>query len=698
MDYSMDMKLIEKRIQNIQKSNLQSLSQSLWYMDKKYAETQLNGILQLPDIQYLKITSKVKQNNISAGILQTQNILSYEFPLIHRANDRKYDVGVIRIIVNLNNIYQRLFNRVLVILGTQALKTFLVSGFIFIIVQWLITRHLINISNFVQHLNIDNLEQVLQLPQSVEKENELSQVVDAINIMKIDLHRKIGSLKKSEKRYRTLIENAPIVILHLSPTGDILDLNPEAEKLYGRKRQQIVGQNFIDNYLPEEVQDEVYLDIKKVLKGMPTRGFENQFINGKGDKHLMLWDVVRLLDDQNTVTGIIAIGLDITETKRMESQLQQAKKMESIGTLAGGVAHDFNNMLSIILGYADLALEKLTPNEPLYKDIAEIYEAGKRSSEITRQLLAFARKQTTEPKVLDLNDNIESLLKMLRRLIGEDIDLAWRPGADIWLVKFDPSQIDQILANLCVNARDAIEGVGKVTIETRNTTISNEYCSNHPAFAPGKFVLLVVSDTGSGIPPESLDKIFEPFFTTKGLHRGTGLGLSTVYGIVKQNNGFINVYSEMEEGTSIKIYLPRSMGKIVEARYESISSVPLSQGETIILVEDDDSILKLGEKMLSSLGYTVLTANSPSKAIKVADDYTDKIHLLLTDVIMPEMNGRQLSQQITSKYPEMKTLYMSGYTANVIAHRGVLDEGVQFIPKPLSKREMAIKIREILSV
>ncbi|MBM9521201.1 response regulator [Desulforhopalus vacuolatus] len=387
---------------------------------------------------------------------------------------------------------------------------------------------------------------------------------------------------------------------------------------------------------------------------------------------------------------------EIHQRKALEGQLLQAQKMESIGTLAGGVAHDFNNMLSIIIGYSESALEKFSPDDPIYEDINEILKAGKRSADITRQLLGFARQQTTAPKVLDLNDSIAALLKMLHRLIGEDIDLAWRPGEKVWSVKIDPSQIDQILANLCINSKDAITGIGQITIETKNTSFDKEYCTDHAGFIPGEYVMIAISDNGIGMSSEIIDKIFEPFFTTKSLHKGTGLGLSTVYGIIKQNDGFINVYSEINKGTTIKSYLPRHKGKRDMEHQKNAQRVPLSNGETILLVEDDKAILKLGERMLKSLGYSVLSASTPAEAIKIADDNIAKIDLLITDVVMPEMNGRELSERLQSQDHSLKTLYMSGYTANVIAHRGVLEEGVNFISKPLSKKELSVKIREAL--
>jgi CheY-like chemotaxis protein len=367
-----------------------------------------------------------------------------------------------------------------------------------------------------------------------------------------------------------------------------------------------------------------------------------------------------------------------------------------VGRLAGGVAHDYNNMLSVIIGYAELALDKVKPGELLHDDLTEILTAARRSADITRQLLAFARQQTIAPKIIDLNQTIQYMLKMMKRLIGEDIKLTWLPGTDLGKIKIDPTQIDQILANLCVNARDAITGVGKITIETRSVLFDNAYCDSHAGFLPGEFIMLAVSDDGSGMDKEIQDRIFEPFFTTKGVGEGTGLGLSTVYGIVKQNNGFINVYSEPGKGTTFRIYLARHSGPEGDSCREEIREIPVSCGETILLVEDEAAILKMSGKILKDLGYTVLSAASPLKALDLAKAYGDKIHLLITDMILPEMNGRDLARQVQSIYPEIKILFMSGYTANAIAHHHVLEPGLCFLQKPFSIKDMAVKAREAL--
>jgi signal transduction histidine kinase/CheY-like chemotaxis protein len=411
-----------------------------------------------------------------------------------------------------------------------------------------------------------------------------------------------------------------------------------------------------------------------------------------------------VLDADGNLQQVIVSFSDITERKqaaeeklRLEGQLQQAQKMESVGRLAGGVAHDFNNMLCVILGHAELGLMRLDPSHPVCADLQEISKTAQRSADLTRQLLAFARKQTIAPKVIDLNETVAGMLKMLQRLIGEDIELLWQPSADLWQVKMDPSQLDQSLANLCVNARDAIENTGRITIETENSSIDAEYCAANPEATPGNYVRLTVSDDGSGMDRETLLHIFEPFYTTKEQGKGTGLGLATVYGIVKQNKGFISIYSEPGQGTTFSVYLPRDAGErgTLAATGDQAAAVPHGR-ETILLVEDEPAILNIALLMLEKQGYTVLAASTPGEAIRMAREYPGNIQMLMTDVIMPEMNGRDLAKNILSLYPRVKRLFMSGYTADVIAHHGVLDEGVHFIQKPFSLPTMAAKVRMVL--
>ncbi len=399
---------------------------------------------------------------------------------------------------------------------------------------------------------------------------------------------------------------------------------------------------------------------------------------------------------------LIAIGRDVTERaqaeqekERLRSQLQQAQKMESVGRLAGGVAHDFNNMLQAIMGNAALALDE-APSGPLSEYLQEILKSAQRSADLTRQLLAFASRQTISPRVIDLNDTISGMLKMLRRLIGEDIQLLWAPGSDLWPVKVDPSQIDQVMANLAVNARDAIGGVGTVTIETRNVTCAEHQPCTYSDCHPGDYVVLTVRDTGKGMDEETRTHIFEPFYTTKGPGKGVGLGLATLFGIVKQNRGFIDVQSEPGLGAMFTIGLPRSM--VNPSREAQVGTTVPARGrnETLLLVEDEQAILRFGEESLHRLGYQVLIANSPERALDMARQHRGPIHLLITDVVLPTMNGRELAQLLSSITPDLKCLFMSGYTADIIAHRGVVDEKLNFIQKPFTVESLATKIRNVL--
>jgi two-component system cell cycle sensor histidine kinase/response regulator CckA len=412
-----------------------------------------------------------------------------------------------------------------------------------------------------------------------------------------------------------------------------------------------------------------------------------------GNNLLDVPDLNRIVINARDVTGRLEAA---RERGELEAQLNQAKKMEAVGQLAGGVAHDFNNMLGVILGHAEMALDQVDSAQPLHADLVEIRRAAERSADLTRQLLAFARKQPVTPQVLNLNETVAGMLNILKRLIGEDVDLTWSPSEDLWSIAVDPSQIDQILANLCINARDAV--AGKIIIETGNSIFHELYCAQHAGFVAGEHVRLSVSDNGCGMDEETLSHLFEPFFTTKGVGQGTGLGLATVYGIVKQNNGFVDFCSEPGEGTTFTIYLPRHTAEVQLVRTESPMAAPARGRETVLVVEDEPAILALTVRMLERQGYTVIGASAPGEAIGLVRQYGSEIHLLLTDVVMPEMNGRDLAKNLLSLHPQLKRVFMSGYPADIIAHHGVLDEGVYFIQKPFSMADLAGKIRGALDI
>ena len=503
------------------------------------------------------------------------------------------------------------------------------------------------------------------------------------------------ALLESEARFKAL-HNASFGGIAIHDQGVILECNQGLSEMTGYEYSELIGMNGL-LLISEKSRKKVTNNIRAGYE----KPYEAFGLRKNGEEFPMRLDA-RNVPYRGKQVRTVEFR-DLTEEKqaeaekeKLQAQLLQAQKMESVGRLAGGVAHDFNNMLNIILGNTEMAMEEIAPDDPLHDNLGEIFSAAKRSADITRQLLGFSRKQTIAPKVLDLNDTIGSILRMLRRLIGEDIDLAWLPGVNIRQVRMDPSQIDQILANLCVNARDAIADVGKITIETGNTTFDSAYCATHPGFVAGDFVLLAVSDDGCGMDQETLSKIFEPFFSTKDVGKGTGLGLATVYGIVKQNSGFINVYSEPDQGTTFRIYLPQYLAETESPEKKTADKIDMDGNETILLVEDEPSILRMTRIMLERNGYKVLAAGTPGEAISLAREHSGQIHLLMTDVVMPEMNGRDLAKNLLLLYPNLKRLFMSGYTANVIAHHGVLDEGVQFIQKPFGKQDLAIKVREVL--
>ena len=512
--------------------------------------------------------------------------------------------------------------------------------------------------------------------------------------------RKMAEIRQQDlaSELEEILNSLPDAVVYADTQRRIKKVNPAFTKIFGYRPEEVLGKKTRIIYRSDEEyleQGHKRYNTEVTQKWEP---YEIYHVRKDGTEFITEAIGTPVRNAHGYVVGLLGLVKDLTVQKQMQERMRQMEKMESVGRLAGGVAHDFNNMLSVILGQTELAISTLEADSPLRENLEEVKKAGERSANLTRQLLAFARRQTVAPKVLDLNEIISSTLKMLERLIGEDINLIWKPGNELVPVKIDPGQVDQILANLAINARDAIgHNPGTVTMETDNTSFTAEYCSSNPVCSPGEYVKLVVRDNGCGMDEEIRSHIFEPFFTTKSGEQGTGLGLATIYGIVKQNDGFIDVSSVTGEGTDISIYLPCYLGK-KPASHEDHPTTHSERGsETILLVEDEPAILKMTTMMLELEGYTVIPADTPGKAIRKAREHAGNIHLLLSDVVMPEMNGRDLARNILSLYPDIKRLFMSGYTADVIAHRGVLDEGVNFLQKPFSKNKLVAGIHEILN-
>jgi PAS domain S-box-containing protein len=512
------------------------------------------------------------------------------------------------------------------------------------------------------------------------------------------------ALKESELKFRTLVESSSSGIWKTDANGNNTYVSPRWCKITGMSQEEATGQGWLSRLHPD---DQASVRAGWLTTAAKARPYDNEFRFLRPDGQI-IWVLNQAspILRENHITEWMGSISDITERKqaeadrtRLQDQLAQAQKMESVGRLAGGVAHDFNNMLGTILGHVEQALDQIAPTTSLHDDLTEIQKAAKRSADLTRQLLAFARKQTVTPKVLDLNSSIESILKMLRRLIGEHINLAWNPSESLWPVRLDASQMDQILTNLCVNARDSISNTGTITIKTDNAVLDKEFCRHHAGSIPGDFVRLSISDTGCGIKPELLAHLFEPFFTTKDIGKETGLGLATVYGIVKQNGGRIDVTSKPNQGTTFTIYLPRHTDTS-QTPPDSTLPVeppkPAPRRSTILLVEDEPMLMTVTSTMLKRMGHTLLTASTPDEAIRLARQHSNSINLLLTDVIMPEMNGRDLAKIIQALNPEMKTVFMSGYTADVMAPNGKLAEGTHFIQKPFERADLLALLETVL--
>jgi len=510
------------------------------------------------------------------------------------------------------------------------------------------------------------------------------------------------ALRDSEARYRLLFESNPFPMwVYDLETLSFLAINEAAVHCYGYSREEFLAMT-IKDIRPAEDVPALLANVSKVFNGRDEAGV---WRHQKKDGQIIDAEITSYPLSCAGRRAELVLASDITMRKkteealrRSEEQLRQAQKMEAVGKLAGGVAHDFNNLLTVINGHTSLSLRRVEKDDPLYHKLETIQAAGERAASLTRQLLAFSRKQIMQPKVLDLNHVIFETNKMLQRLIGEDIDLLIGLMPDLGKIKADPGQIEQVLMNLSVNARDAMPRGGKLTIETHNIFIDEEYSRRHVSVPPGRYVMLAVSDTGCGMDAATQARIFEPFFTTKEVGRGTGLGLSTVYGIVKQSGGNVWVYSEVGRGTTFKIYLPCVDSPAEQFRTSIIDAQAHAGTETVLLVEDEEMVRNMTREILQESGYQVLEATHGQEALVVAGRYDGPIHLMLSDVVMPQMSGRELAEQLSPVRREMKVLYMSGYTDDAIVHHGVLDEGMAFIEKPFTPDTLTRKLREVLDV
>jgi two-component system, cell cycle sensor histidine kinase and response regulator CckA len=510
-----------------------------------------------------------------------------------------------------------------------------------------------------------------------------------------DRKRADEEFRQSQQKLRIHFEHTPLAVIEWDTQLRITEWSPSAERVFGYSRQEAIGRD-ASFLVPPTLREEVNKVGQELLAQTGgTRG-ANDNVTKDGKTISCEWYNTPLVDESGRVLGVASLVQDVTERVALEARLRQSQKIEAVGRLAGGVAHDFNNLLTVIMGYSQILADGLPGASRLKDATTQIRSAADRAAGITRQLLAFSRKQVLSPRVIDLNDIMLNLDTLLRRLIGEDVEVLTAPGRDLGTVRADPGQIEQVIMNLALNARDAMPNGGKLTLETENTELDDSYAREHEPLLPGRYVMLAVSDTGTGMSPDTQAHIFEPFFTTKEVGKGTGLGLSMVYGIVKQSGGYIWVYSEPGRGTTFKIYLPR-----VDQPAETVGVERRPAGvqrgtETILLVEDDAQLRQLTSSVLAHCGYKVLTAGGTEEGLALCRENHRNIRLLVTDVIMPGMNGRQLAEQVKLISPSTRVLYVSGYTSNAIVHYGVLDPGLWFLPKPFSLSALIAKVREVL--
>ena len=548
----------------------------------------------------------------------------------------------------------------------------------------------------IGHLSLAEADEV---GQSLMKASDLIQQRAEERARAEAARRETEALKKAQAALAQLariVETTEEAIISLSVDGRVLSWNRGAERLLGYSAAERVGQS-INIVIPEDCKPQYENVRTTVAAGKSLEAFETFFMTKSAERKPVSLTISPMQDESERVVGVSVIARDLTQIKKaqqLEEQFRQAQKLEAVGRLTGGVAHDFNNLLLVISSYTEMLQAQLAPDDPLRRNTQEVLNAAGRAASLTRQLLAFSRKQVLSPQVLDLNAVIDDTAKMIKRLIGEDIELTFLPAKPLWPVTADPGQITQVLMNLCVNARDAMPQGGKLTIETQNVFVDARTAGKHPNFSVGEYAMVAISDTGTGMTKEVQERIFEPFFTTKEKGKGTGLGLSTVYGIIKQSGGYIWVYSEVGNGSSFKLYFPRA-GKSIATVAPQVSSTTEGSSEIVLLVEDEASLREIIREYLTKRGYLVLEAANGQEALELADHHEGHIDLLLTDVIMPKMGGPELARMLESRH-SIATLFMSGYTDDAIVAHGVLESGTAFIQKPFSLHALAEKVRGVI--
>jgi PAS domain S-box-containing protein len=720
LDYDRELGLIETRLGEIGRSYTGSLGESLWNLDQNQLKLQLEGILRLPDIsaaEVREIAERPDPIRIALGQTSTRSVMTRDYPLNYNVQGTSRPIGVLHVEATLADVYRQLLHRGLVILASQAAKTFLVSLFIIYMFHLLVTRHLVAIAEFVGKYSLGRPPPPLHLERRPPRDpDELDKVVEAFNAMCANLERAYGELRAananlerdlkirrraeedaraSENRFRDYAETASDWFWETGPDHRFTYISERADA-FGMNPTAMIGKRRTDAAFEPDAEPEKWRAHMALLdRHEPFRKFEYRGRDPAGRLHHFSVNGRPVFAEDGRFMGYRGSATDLTAQHETEERLRQSQKMDAIGQLTGGVAHDFNNVLTVITGTIEILQEGLADKPQLAAIAQLIDDAAARGAEITSQLLTYARRQPLEPREIDVNGLVLETAKLLKPILGEHIEIVTELAEDAWSAMVDPSQLSSAIVNLAVNARDAMPGGGKLTLETANRELDSE--SSDGDVMQGGFVMIAVADTGHGIPADIRARVFEPFFTTKGVGRGTGLGLSMVYGFAKQSGGTVVIESEEGRGTMVRLFLPRAAGE-APVRAASLPAPVVARGrETVLVVEDDPLVQGYVIAQLGSLGYRTLAASDGAAALALVEQGAE-FDLLFTDIIMPGgMNGQELAEAVRRRRPSVRVLYTSGYTDNTIVHEGQLEPGVALLRKPYRKSELSQKIREVLA-
>jgi len=724
LDYDREVGVIETRLDEIGRSTTGSLGESLWNLDQNQLKLQLDGILRLPDIRAAEVREIADRPNpirVAVGEPSTRSAVTRDYPLNYSVQGTSRPIGVLHVEATLAEVYQQLLNRALVILASEAAKTFVVSLFIIYMFHLLVTRHLVAIAEFVGQYSLSRPPPPLHLERRPPRDpDELDKVIDAFNAMCANLGRAYGELREananlerdlnirrraeedaraSEERFRDYAETASDWFWETGPDHRFTYVSDRAGA-FGMDNKALVGKHRTDAASDRDAEPEKWrAHVATLDRHEPFRKFEYRGRDVAGRMHHFNVNGQPIFAADGRFMGYRGSATDLTAQHEAEERLRQSQKMDAIGQLTGGVAHDFNNVLTVITGTIEIIQEGLA-DKPEFAAIAQLIDdAAARGAEITSQLLTFARRQPLEPRDIDVNALVVETAKLLKPILGEHIEIVTRLADDAWSAMADPSQLSSAIVNLAVNARDAMPGGGTVTIRTANETVTQSSALGTAVMPAGDYVRIEVTDTGIGMSKEIQSKIFDPFFTTKPVGQGTGLGLATVYGIVKQSGGFITVDSEVGRGTSFHIYLPRRKVEAGEAHVDAAPAVArdVTGQDTILLVEDEEAVRSFAARALRMRGYHVLEAGGGEEALEIVKAGDAKIDLIITDVVMPNMDGPTMVRHVKVLKPDLAVIFMSGYAEEAFRRNDQNSEDIHFLPKPFGLKQLAAKVKEVLA-